>query len=85
MKPCLFNHGRYFGRKPILATTSHYEERNLRSQATKFNFETLALEHAEIHKAHLELKKKQEKMEKVQENPHTTIHKVYQRVVVEGQ
>ena len=46
------------------------------------DFEVLSLEHVKIHKAHFEMKHKNQEIQKAQETLHTIVQRVYSRVTV---
>ena len=60
------------------------KELRQRDQEIEMDFEILASEHDDIQKYHMELKQKNEEIQKVQETLNTTMQRVYQKVMREG-
>ena len=60
------------------------KELSQRACTTKMDSKLLGLEHAEIQKAHMEMRKMKDDMEKAQASLHTTMKRVYQKISGEG-
>jgi hypothetical protein len=49
----------------------------------EMGFQVLVSENDEIQKSHYELRKRKEEIDKAQENLHISMHRVYQKVIME--